>query len=253
MLQNYLVSEKDILAVEEALNLLLKNIKIKKSVFKLNQLDVIDIILFDSEYIYLFSTQKQEFEIWKKSIGNYNIFKIKHKTKIKNKRFGYCGGETGIDPKNLGIITKHCFFSAPLTTFLKFQEKKKNFVWSDKEGYVFTLLHEFAHEYYSLHSNLKNKTNQFLREINKKNIIQLPPYPLLLHELFAALCEFTFSKLLKSSYYNKLKKHIQDEMRKNFNNEEYLFDVHNFAYVLALRLEKDFDCWHDRLLTVQLL
>ncbi len=253
-----ILKEKDIRAVEEAINLIW-NEEVRK-IFASGQIEKIEVALFDSEKVYLFSKREgiRSFKKVRKSVLDYNIYKYKHKGKIGDKCYGMGGGNPlqGFDKI---LKNRNFFFIPPMTEFIKIQKRNKNKnPWQTKEGYIYTIIHEFGHEYFSMHSNIKEKSRGLIKRAlesykgRKKEIKRLPLRPHSLHELFAALTEIYTAKTFKSKYYKDLKKFMQKKLKKILKSkngpEECFDDEHKYAYSLALLYINKYIDWYKKLL-----
>ncbi|MBT4209152.1 hypothetical protein HOE22_12555 [Candidatus Woesearchaeota archaeon] len=247
-MKDYLCSEKDIKSVEKALNKLIDSSPSKK-VFSLGDLDKIDIVLIDSKYLNIFSKKELDLDFVKESVKGYKLYKKEHKSELEEGRLGYCGGEINKLLESLGIKLNNYFTLAPLETFIQHQKKKGNSCWENEEGYSFTIFHEFAHEYFSIHSNIDEKLEYFkttFPDLNDSNR-GIPPHPLLVHEIFAAICELKLAMLFESDYFNDLTQMLDQEMKEM---KEYFFDIHNMAYFVARNYVNNFDNYHDKLIAL---
>lgn len=153
--------------------------------------------------------------------------------------------------------------------FLKYQKKKKS-IYTTKQSYISTIVHEYAHVYF-------NKLNPFyyaekeytlkLLDISKdlylgKNIskdykLLLPSYRDL-SEVFAFCVEYDFAKKYAKKHFEKINadflKRIDSlkkiEKGKDFKKEDsILSDPHIYSWVFGkMILEKYGDDWVERLL-----
>ncbi len=247
-MKNYICSEKDIEAVEKALNKLIDSVPSEK-VFSLGDLDKIELVLIDSKNLNIFSKKDLDLDLVKESVKGYKLYKKEHKSELEQGRLGYCGGEIDKLLESLKIKLNNYFTLAPLETFIQHQKEKGNSCWENEEGYIFTIFHEFAHEYFSIHSNIDEKLEHLKKTFPnlKGPNVKIPSHPLLLHEIFAAICELKLAMLFESNYFNSLKQMLDQEMKEI---KEYFFDIHNMAYFLARNYVNDFDKYHDKLIAI---
>jgi len=220
----YKASEKDFKAIEVGIQLACRY---KRQIFPFG-LNKIDIVIYDSKDLYVWSKSKRKLQKIRESIFGYNIYKIPHNKKLKKKYF-YFGGAT---PQELLSIIKtneiYNFFScAPFTVFIKLQKlrKWKQNPYTTRESYSLTMVHEFAHAYY----NLFYKKIPILKEIKTqakkfyKNEIELY---FTICEAFAEYCELYVAKKFRRKYINKIRRMLKEEKK----------TPHSIGYEIALKL-----------------
>lgn len=261
MFENYKITKEDICAIKEAIKIVHSK---KVAFFPRNGLNKIDVVLFDSKYLYIWSERR--YNLKKIGIADTKqfIYRWKHGEIITDYAYLACGGTIELNKvfKKIFKILNHYnfFFCPPLTCFIKSQKcrKSKNNAFTTRESYIFSIIHEFGHLYYHLHTKRQNdeKVRRLLhqsRKAWKSTKINLPNLPIpegFISELFAALCDITVSKTLESKYYIDLRKKILANFRKTSFSGSYLDEPHRYAYILAPIYAQEHDRWYEDLLTI---
>lgn len=269
MFEKYKAAREDFEAIEEGIKISRK--KELNFIFSGKKLlDKTTIISFDSQFIYLWSTQKftgLKFE--STSLPEYHFFRILHKVPILDKDYStWCASVPKKEflkflPKSFTLKSQ---FSHPrigggfLTPFICIHQKMKNEKiypfdpYTTKESFLATIIHEFAHVYYNQHklwwfSDKKQNLNYIKNAIklleDEKTIVNTLkiaiPYPLLFSEIFAFCTEYYSANLFWPTHkrnLNKitseiLKKILPVEIKKNYHQEDSLFNKENLSHIGA--------------------
>jgi hypothetical protein len=156
--------------------------------------------------------------------------------------------------------------------FSKIQKKRKT-IYTSKQSYIATIIHEYAHVYFNKinpfyysdkNYNLKvlNLTKDlYLNKKLKKDYEILIPSYINLSEVFAFCVEYEFSKKHAKTHFKNMNEDflkridflIEEEKEKNLKKEDSaLSDPHIYSFVFGkMILEKHGDDWMDRLLKKQ--
>lgn len=257
MFEGYIATEKDFSAIEEGINLAYSK---KISFFPRGGLEKADILMFDSKYVYIWSKKRHKLKKLRESVHYLIIYRWKHNKKIQDSHYRRCGGIPEELRKVIFKILEHnkFFFCAPVTCFTKSQKKIRRAgvnPFTTRESYIYTIIHEFGHHYYYLHSNIKANSSKLIRisakAWNNKKIenFKLPVPMSYISELFAALCDMNISKLLKSKYYQNIKKHYLSEQKDWRKKPDFYLDqIHEYAYALAPAYATQHPKWYEDLL-----
>ena len=139
-------SDKDFVAFQDGLALAAK---VQPELFP-NGIQGIDAVLYDARYLYLYSRRKdlpfREVKRW----HGYHVYRLDHAGKPTAKQWGGCrgGGGSFVEKNGLrGRLHDNYFECAPLSAFVKVQRAKKGSIYTTRESYLATIVHEVAHQY----------------------------------------------------------------------------------------------------------
>jgi hypothetical protein len=260
--------------------------EIKSFFFKPGLADT-DIVLFDSTYLYIFSTGNYNLPVYREFVSpTHRVFYIKHHLAISRKNLGRCFSlwfNKSIRNLLWNASEKKRWqpiFCAPMSTFciLNKKDRKEYSLYSYTEGYTFTVVHEFAHVYYDLHArssdyNLRGSMELLssalqLRKghLSGKLLSSLLPKNRYLGDLFALLLEYEAASRLSSIHRMRMDLDINATLSELATEEKTYIKAsqptarfayssalsypHNFAKVLlpiALKLHPH--DWHEWLLS----
>lgn len=278
MFGKYIATEADLEAIERGI--FYTWCKKLTFIFKKRKfLENVNVVSYDSKFIYLWTKQKVKNakKINIKLAGNFYFTCIPHRLKMKDKLM--LGWRAALLPKELKKFLpqnlqknyfKNLFISGGLLTpFIVLQKLKKRPLnpYITYESYLATIIHEFAHAYWQNHklwwySDLKENIN-LLRValhlyLNKKvdfskSKIKIPNYhrrDALLSEIFAYCTEYAVAKIFWSNHqknldrYNqrRIKKLIKEEKQKDLLKQNSVLetDFHDGAAVISKLIVEKF-------------
>lgn len=275
MFQDYNFSKKDSERIEEGLKII--NSKKMQHIFT-HKVGVVDILSFDSKFIYLWSRKNyKQKEKSKNSVENFRVYRLKHCFQISQSDYGgiYLSGgaiEGKVEkmaPREINIIIP------PFGAWDRLTRKKSNpssYLTEYKEAYYSAIIgHEFAH-WYSLQSlrfsqkkflnilqklieiSKKQKKDFWGKEINNKELQFLlnPPSIDFLGELFAFLVGLEIIKIFYPKFFKKTLKTMttypgRSLKKKSPETKEnlLLLDSHFYAHTLAPYIFKTFQNWQN--------
>ena len=140
------VTEKDIATFQDGLALAAK---VQSELFP-NGIDAIDGVLYDARSLYVYSHKKglplREIKLW----HTYHVYRVPYSGKPTPRQWGGCrgGGASFVETGGLrGRLRRSYFECAPLGMFLKVQRAKRGSIYTTRDSYLATIVHEVAHQY----------------------------------------------------------------------------------------------------------
>ena len=255
MFSNYIATNEDFSAIEEALTYVWKQ-EIEYIFKDKTRIENTVVVSFDSQNIF----------VWERKDGKYVRTEIRHDIKLTDK--DQRGWSTNFKIKEIkGLLPARLrdsiftFISGSLLQpFIKIQETKPilNNPYTTRESYLSVVVHEFAHSYFNFNQpsyfNDSQVSIEFmlaaLRSMDESLMddveIQLLPHKNI-SETFAFCAEYSACRafwhqqmvLLDVCHKQALKEAIENEKTLNLDSEDsYLNDVHNYSVVMGRLLMK---------------
>lgn len=262
MLQNYIASKNDLLAIEKSLQILWDP-KLDY-IFKYKErVQNIPVISFDSKYIYLWIRDNNKYNLSKYLHNIKKLDNLTHKVwmsgiyieEIKN----ILKKETGktINGPCGGLLT-------PFTKIHSEYSKTSNDPYYTKESYYATILHEFGHVYWDSFklwwpSNKEENVNflknakKYYENSNKSSKVNITlPNPRFATEMFAFCTEYSASKIFWPNHIknfdklaiHRIEKMISTEKNIDLNTQDSSLEAnvnpHDYALVAGKLLLTQF-------------
>lgn len=211
----YKATKKDFELIERALSLVWSE-KLNPIFTDKKLISEVNVISFDSEYLYLWV--KKEKNSWKMS-------RIKHKLKFSES--DQRGWGAWPDPKIIKYLPPNLQWNYSIigslpTIFINAQRKIKTGIYNTEDGFVATIIHEFAHiycrSYWDKFKTNKSNVIRFLK--GKTKIGEAEPLPSYLEEVFAFCVEYEISKILFPEHSKNIDKSDKEHLDKIIKQEK---------------------------------
>ncbi len=194
MPDEYKLSSDDFRAIERGISLAHRFKQFEKNVEK------IDVVAFDSTYIYIYSTQKYQMEVLKKWKYGRLLYRIEHRKDITPSCFVSFGKLPHALYFLIYFINHKRFFAAPPLSCFSSQQRKKKMPWKTKEDYMLLMINWFARVYHE----------QKLGSLDKRMLILINKVTKEKNELYGTLCELETAEKLNPNYIRRIKKFVKD-------------------------------------------
>ena len=196
----YSASEDDLAAIQDGIAGVQK---VSPKLFP-NGMNDIDVVLYDSTNIYVWTTAASYSPTKTGSWKGYSIYKFAHGATPTEREMGRCGGTPGFVIDILRQQTSRFMFScSPMGAQIEIQ-KKRGSVYDTRDSYLSTIIHEYGHQY-MWQELWQIDTVRKLAAIVRKTVNGTFSGDVL-EEAFAIWCELGGSKVLYSSHYQRLRR-----------------------------------------------
>lgn len=176
--------------------------KVQKELFPAG-IGEVDVVLYDAKHVWLWSRKERSLPKVRSWRG-YSVYRVAHDGLVDAANMHGCRGglspfvELALGRENLAA---HSFECSPFSPWVPFHRAKRGSIYHDREGYLATVVHEFAHQYHLEHGD--NPVAHRIWE-QVKGLDHPKPYAVI-SEGYAIWCELMASRRLYPAFFEKLK------------------------------------------------
>ncbi len=195
---SYRATKADVRTLEQGLS---EALKMESELFP-QGIGGVDIVLYDSRHVWLWSRSQRSLP----KIGGfkgYTVYKVEHSGVVDARNMHGCRGsvsplaEVALGREN---VAEHVFECSPQSPWAVYHAKRS--IYSDRDGYLTTITHEFGHQYLEQHGWNTPVVKRMWPEVRRLD--HPKPYSVM-GEAFATWCELRAARKLHPAFFAKLK------------------------------------------------
>ena len=167
-------------------------------------LDRVDVVLYDTKYLYVYSRDAgHALPKWRRRAG-YQVYRLEHGRRPSEREMARCSGGTDVVDREIRKqLSEEYFACAPWGTFGAIQKKRRS-VYQFEQGYLATIIHEFAHQFEFWQPQRTVEMAEIRRILSGMKLKLKADPESAAGEGFASWCELEASKKLYAEHFRRM-------------------------------------------------